>query len=119
MKLIATTKTLFAIKSGGHSSNQGFPSTKGIQISMTRLNQVTLSSDKSQVTVGLGNVSARALEPQTRELVFELMLNLGLDYSILGIGWLRPRSQCWTCARTRHWRLQFRRRIFVDHQSVW
>lgn len=59
MKVIAATKTPFAIRSGGHASNPGYSSTKGIQISMKRINQVKLSADKSIVNVGMGNVSLR------------------------------------------------------------
>jgi len=57
MKIVGNTRTPFAIKSGGHASNPGFSSTSGVFISLVRLNQVTLSSDKSTVEIGTGNVS--------------------------------------------------------------
>jgi FAD/FMN-containing dehydrogenase len=57
IKLVGQTRTPFAIKSGGHASNPGFSSTPGVFISLVKLNQVTLSSDKSTVEIGLGNVS--------------------------------------------------------------
>lgn len=58
IKIVAATKTPFAVKSGGHASNPGFSSTPGVFISLVRLNQVTLSEDKSTVEVGTGNVSS-------------------------------------------------------------
>ncbi|KAH6718370.1 hypothetical protein BKA61DRAFT_599528 [Leptodontidium sp. MPI-SDFR-AT-0119] len=54
MKIIAATRTPFAIKSGGHASNPGFSSTTGVHISLVRLNQVTLSFDKKTVEIGTG-----------------------------------------------------------------
>ncbi|PMD33149.1 FAD-binding domain-containing protein [Hyaloscypha variabilis F] len=56
IKIIGNTRTPFAIKSGGHASNPGFSSTPGVFISLVRLNEVTLSSDKSTVEIGTGNV---------------------------------------------------------------
>ena len=54
MKVIDERRVPFAVKSGGHSSNPGFSSTPGIQIAMSRMNQVILSEDKSIVAVGAG-----------------------------------------------------------------
>ncbi|KAH7311067.1 hypothetical protein BKA65DRAFT_163435 [Rhexocercosporidium sp. MPI-PUGE-AT-0058] len=54
MKIIAATRTPFAIKSGGHASNPGFSSTTGVHISLVKLDQVSLSSDKKTVEVGAG-----------------------------------------------------------------
>jgi hypothetical protein len=44
---------------GGHASNPGFSSTKGVHISLKRLNQLTLSPDHSTVEIGFGQVRAR------------------------------------------------------------
>lgn len=56
MKILAKTKTPFAIKGGGHSFNQGFSSTVGVQIAMSRINDVIVSSDKRSVTLGMGGI---------------------------------------------------------------
>ena len=56
MKIIGSTKTSFAVKGGGHATNQGFSSTTGIQIAMSRFKNITLSDDKKTVEVGAGNV---------------------------------------------------------------
>ncbi|KAB8297807.1 hypothetical protein EYC80_001605 [Monilinia laxa] len=55
MEIISKTKTPFAIKSGGHASNPGFSSTPGVFISLAKLNQVKLASDKNSVEIGTGN----------------------------------------------------------------
>jgi len=57
LKIVGSTRTPFAVKSGGHSSNQGFSSTTGVHISLVRISQIILSADKQTVEVGLGNVS--------------------------------------------------------------
>lgn len=57
LQIIGATKTPFAVQSGGHSSNPGFSSTKGVHISLKRLDQVKLSEDKSVAEIGFGNVS--------------------------------------------------------------
>ena len=44
------------VKGGGHASNPGFSSTKGVLIAMSRFSNVTLSLDKSIVEVGAGLV---------------------------------------------------------------
>jgi len=56
LKIVAATRTPFAVKSGGHASNPGFSSTTGVFISLVRLNQITFSEDKSTIEIGLGNV---------------------------------------------------------------
>ncbi|KAF8258567.1 hypothetical protein EI94DRAFT_1707879 [Lactarius quietus] len=40
------------IKGGGHTSNLGFSSTQGIQISMLWFNKISFNNDKTQLTVG-------------------------------------------------------------------
>lgn len=56
MKVIGQKRINFAISSGGHTGNPGFSSTKGIQITMKGFQGVKLSSDKSYVDVGSGNI---------------------------------------------------------------
>jgi FAD/FMN-containing dehydrogenase len=48
------THTPFAVKGGGHATNPGFSSTAGVQISMTRFNQVIVNTTASTVEVGAG-----------------------------------------------------------------
>lgn len=56
MKVIGSTRSPFAVKSGGHASNPGFSSTTGVHISLKRMDQVTLSDDNSTVEIGTGIV---------------------------------------------------------------
>lgn len=56
LQVVAATRTPFAVYSGGHSSNPGFSSTKGVHISLDRLNAIVLSEDKKVVRVGFGAV---------------------------------------------------------------
>jgi len=54
LRIIGETRTPFAVKGGGHATNPGFSSTTGIQISMTRFNQVIVDKTASTVEVGTG-----------------------------------------------------------------
>ncbi|KAF8552570.1 FAD-binding domain-containing protein [Imleria badia] len=54
VKAIADTHVEFAVKCGGHSTNPGFSSTKGIQIYLSRLNQITVDTANKLVCVGAG-----------------------------------------------------------------
>lgn len=56
LKLVGSSRTPFAVKSGGHASNPGFSSTTGVHISLAQFKQINLSADKSTVEIGLGNV---------------------------------------------------------------
>ena len=56
LKVIGSTKTPFAVKGGGHATNQGFSSTTGVQIAMSRFKDIKLSDDEKTVDVGAGNI---------------------------------------------------------------
>ena len=55
IQAIGQKRVPFAVQSGGHTSNPGFSSTKGVHISLSKLNEVTLSPDGSTVRAGFGN----------------------------------------------------------------
>lgn len=59
LRVVAATRTPFAVQSGGHASNPGFSSTKGVHISLDDLNHMQLSDDKKTITVGFGAVMER------------------------------------------------------------
>jgi len=52
--ILASSKTPFAVKGGGHATNPGCSSTNGIQIAMTRFNETTVDSASQTVTMGAG-----------------------------------------------------------------
>ncbi|KAI0043440.1 FAD-binding domain-containing protein [Auriscalpium vulgare] len=54
LQIIASTKTPFAVKGGGHATNPGFSSTRGVQIAMTRFNQVVNNAAAGTVDIGAG-----------------------------------------------------------------
>lgn len=51
---MASTRTPFAIKAGGHTLNHGFSSTSGVHISMTRLKKIVVHQDAGTVEIGAG-----------------------------------------------------------------
>jgi hypothetical protein len=60
MKIVASTRTPFGIRSGGHATNQGFSSTPGVQIALFKLSEIVyhaapLASDGSIGTVEFGS----------------------------------------------------------------
>ncbi|KAK0612259.1 hypothetical protein B0T14DRAFT_531861 [Immersiella caudata] len=54
LRVIGADRASFAVMSGGHASNPGFSSTKGVHVSLRKLSQVVLSPDKRTVEVGFG-----------------------------------------------------------------
>ncbi|KAI0050408.1 FAD-binding domain-containing protein [Auriscalpium vulgare] len=54
LKIVGATKTPFAVKGGGHAENPGFSSTEGVQIAMTRFNQVVNNAASGTVDIGSG-----------------------------------------------------------------
>ncbi|KAK0199347.1 FAD-binding domain-containing protein [Desarmillaria ectypa] len=44
------------VKGGGHASNPGFSSTTGVQIAMTRFNEVTYDAATQTAVIGAGNI---------------------------------------------------------------
>ncbi len=54
LRILGSTRTPFAVKGGGHAFNPGFSSTSGVQISMTRFNNVELNNATGTVDVGSG-----------------------------------------------------------------
>lgn len=56
LQIVGASRTPFAVFSGGHTSNPGFSSTRGVHVSLRRLNQVELSPDSKVVALGFGQV---------------------------------------------------------------
>ncbi|KAF9031934.1 hypothetical protein BJ165DRAFT_1535283 [Panaeolus papilionaceus] len=54
LKIVGETKTPFAVKGGGHTTNVGFSSTKGVHISMYRFSEVNYMEDSQTVEIGAG-----------------------------------------------------------------
>ncbi|KAH8984215.1 hypothetical protein EDB86DRAFT_2833631 [Lactarius hatsudake] len=56
MRVLKALPVPFAVKGGGHTSNPGFSSTPGIQISLLRFNKISFNDNKTELTVGAGCV---------------------------------------------------------------
>ncbi|KAK0184507.1 hypothetical protein F5146DRAFT_1170401 [Armillaria mellea] len=56
LTILGKTKTPFGVKGGGHSANRGFSSTSGVQIAMTRFNEVTYDPTTQTAVIGAGNL---------------------------------------------------------------
>ncbi|SRR6266702_1025283 len=54
LRELASTRTPFAVKGGGHSVNRGFSSTLGVHISLTRFNDIVIDEDSETVELGAG-----------------------------------------------------------------
>ncbi|KAI0260050.1 FAD dependent oxidoreductase [Gloeopeniophorella convolvens] len=52
--ILGSTRTPFAVKGGGHTYNPGFSSTKGIEIAMSRFNEISINVTAGTVDVGSG-----------------------------------------------------------------
>ncbi|KAI9449101.1 FAD-binding domain-containing protein [Lactarius psammicola] len=54
LRIIGSTRTPFAVMSGGHMANPGFSSTRGVQISMARFDKIKVDSTAGTVELGSG-----------------------------------------------------------------
>ncbi|KAK1773508.1 hypothetical protein QBC45DRAFT_79127 [Copromyces sp. CBS 386.78] len=96
LQIIGATKTPFAVQSGGHSSNPGFSSTKGVHISLKKLDQVKLSADKSVAEIGFGNIWTdvyKALDDTGKNVVGGRVPGPGVGGFTLGGGYSWKTSQ--------------------------
>ena len=77
------------MKGGGHSSNPGFSSTSGVQIAMTRFNNVTYHADTQTADIGTGIVwddVYSALAPYNVNVVGGRVTGVGVAGFTLGGG---------------------------------
>ncbi|KAG9308232.1 hypothetical protein JVU11DRAFT_12250 [Chiua virens] len=54
LRILGRTRTPFAVKGGGHATNPEFSSTEGVQIAMTRFDEVVYDSKTQTATIGAG-----------------------------------------------------------------
>jgi FAD/FMN-containing dehydrogenase len=84
---LGSTRTPFAVKGGGHTSNPGFSSTQGVQISMTRFKDIKVDSSGGTVEIGSGlswDKVYSALEPYERTVVGARIPGVGVAGCALG-----------------------------------
>ncbi|CCM00866.1 uncharacterized protein FIBRA_02912 [Fibroporia radiculosa] len=56
LQILGASRTPFAVKGGGHIMNPGYSSTPGVQIAMTRFNDVDYDASTGTVAIGAGLV---------------------------------------------------------------
>ncbi|KAJ7155533.1 FAD dependent oxidoreductase [Mycena crocata] len=96
VKVLAMTRTPFAVKGGGHDLNPGFSSTSGIQLSMTRFDDIVFHADSETVDVGSGLVWDQvyaALEPYNVSVVGGRATGVGVAGLLLGGGYSYKTNQ--------------------------
>lgn len=89
LKIVGFFKTKFSVRSGGHSPNPGWSSVNdaGILIDLQKMNQLTVSSDKSVVSLGPGlrwGAVYDALDPYGVSVIGGRIPNVGVGGLILG-----------------------------------
>ncbi|KAI0260042.1 FAD-binding domain-containing protein [Gloeopeniophorella convolvens] len=88
--ILGSTRTPFGVKGGGHGSNPGFSSTLGVEIAMTRLNQVTINNASNTIDLGPGLTWDRAyniLAPSGLNVVGGRVPTVGVAGLTLGGGY--------------------------------
>ena len=83
------------MKGGGHTSNPGFSSTNGVQISMTRFNEIKVDSGAATVELGPGltwDQVYAALNPQGVNVIGARVPGVGVAGVALGGGECLPSS---------------------------
>jgi FAD/FMN-containing dehydrogenase len=94
LRIIGETRTPFAVKGGGHTTNPGFSSTPGVQIAMSRFNQVIVNKLTSTVEIGAGLLwddVYRKLDGTGLNVAGGRVGGVGVAGFILGGGELSPR----------------------------
>ncbi|KAI0819872.1 FAD-binding domain-containing protein [Trametes gibbosa] len=90
LQILGKTKTPFAVKGGGHTSNAGFSSTPGVQIAMYKFSGVTYHADANTAEIGAGLIwddVYEALAPYGVNVVGGRVSGVGVAGFTLGGGY--------------------------------
>ncbi|KAF9225427.1 FAD-binding domain-containing protein [Gyrodon lividus] len=90
LQIIGATRTPFAVKGGGHTTNPGFSSTTGVQIAMFHFSDVVYDSEAQTATIGAGltwDTVYAALEPYGVNVVGARGPGVGVSGLCLGGGY--------------------------------
>ncbi|KAI0337351.1 FAD dependent oxidoreductase [Trametopsis cervina] len=88
--ILGKTRDAFAIKGGGHSYNQNFSSTPGIQIVMKRFNKISYDKKSNTVDIGAGTIwddVYKYLQPLNVNVVGGRISGVGVPGFLLGGGY--------------------------------
>jgi FAD/FMN-containing dehydrogenase len=89
LRILGSTRTPFAVKGGGHTTNPGFSSTRGVHIAMSRFNETKINSMSGTVEVGAGltwDQVYEVLEPTGVNVVGGRVFGVGVAGLTLGGG---------------------------------
>ncbi|KAF8964475.1 FAD-binding domain-containing protein [Flammula alnicola] len=90
LKIVGNTRTPYAVKSGGHTTNPGWSSTPGVQIALSRFNGVVYNATAGTARVGTGQKSEEAyhaLEPFNVSIAAGRVSGVGVGGFTLGGGY--------------------------------
>ncbi|KAI0058448.1 FAD-binding domain-containing protein [Artomyces pyxidatus] len=90
LRALASSRTPFAVKGGGHTTNPGFSSTAGVEIAMTRFSQISVDAAAQTVSVGAGltwDQVYAALDPMGVNVVGGRVPGVGVAGVTLGGGY--------------------------------
>ncbi|KAI0058465.1 FAD-binding domain-containing protein [Artomyces pyxidatus] len=90
LQTLASSRIPFAVKGGGHTTNPGFSSTSGVQVSMARFSEITVDKASQTVDVGAGVTWDEvyiALEPVGVNVVGGRIPGVGVAGVTLGGGY--------------------------------
>ncbi|KAL0573769.1 hypothetical protein V5O48_008184 [Marasmius crinis-equi] len=90
LRIVGNSRTPFAVKGGGHTSNPGFSSTTGVQIAMSRFNQVTYDTQSQTAVIGAGLIwddVYEALAPHNVNVLGGRVSGVGVAGFLLGGGY--------------------------------
>ncbi|KAI9060011.1 FAD-binding domain-containing protein [Trametes sanguinea] len=90
LRIVAENRTPFAVKGGGHAMNPHYSSTTGVQIAMTRFNEVNYDANANTAQVGAGLIwddVYAALEPHAAGAVGGRVSGIGVAGFSLGGGY--------------------------------
>ncbi|KAI0280312.1 FAD dependent oxidoreductase [Russula aff. rugulosa BPL654] len=96
LRILGPSRTPFAVKGGGHATNPGFSSSRGVQISMIRFNGTKVDSTSGTVEVGAGLTWGQvydALDPTGVNVVGGRVPDVGVAGLTLGGGYSFKSSQ--------------------------
>ncbi|KAH8981552.1 FAD-binding domain-containing protein [Lactarius deliciosus] len=96
LRILGSTRTPFAVKGGGHAFNPGFSSTSGVQISMTRFNNIELNNTTGTVDAGSGvtwDQAYAALESSGLNIIGGRIPTVGISGLTLGGGYAFTSNQ--------------------------
>ncbi|KZT73288.1 FAD-binding domain-containing protein [Daedalea quercina L-15889] len=90
LTILGSTQTPFGVKAGGHASNTGFSATAGVQIAMSRFDEVSYDASSGLAKIGAGNVwddVYSGLEPFNVGVVGGRVSGIGVAGFTLGGGY--------------------------------